>query len=50
VTIGEFVYKRSGARDGSPLYGKWHKYRKGENRIIETVDSLPIEETEGKEN
>lgn len=43
VTIGEFVYKRSKARVGSPLYGKWHKYRKGENLIVATVDSLPTE-------
>jgi hypothetical protein len=31
----------------SPLYGKWHKYRKGQNRILETVSSLPKEEKEG---
>jgi hypothetical protein len=50
VTVGEYVYKRSKARPGSPLYGKWHKYRKGENIIIETVDSPPTESTEkGKE-
>jgi len=47
VTIGEFVYKRSKAREDSPLCGKWHKYRKGENRILETVSSLPKEEKEG---
>lgn len=48
VTIGEFVYKKSKARVGSPLYGKWHKYSKGENVILATVDLLPTEENEGK--
>lgn len=43
VTIGEFVYKKSKSQY-PPLYGKWHKHRKGDNRILETVDSLPIEE------
>ncbi len=48
VTIGEFVYKRSKARVGSPLYGKWYKLQKGkslEDAVL--VDSLPIEEKEG---
>jgi len=42
VTIGEFVYTRSKARAGSPLYGKWYKRRKGES-LIESVivDSPP---------
>jgi hypothetical protein len=31
VTKGEFIYKRSDAREDSPLYGKWYKLRKGEN-------------------
>jgi len=44
VTIGEYVYKRSRSLY-SPLCGKWHKYRKGENIIIETVASPPIEST-----
>jgi len=43
VTIGDFVYKRSRSQLG---YGKWHKYRKGDNRILDTVDSLPTEDTE----
>lgn len=44
VTIGEFVYKRSKARLGSPLYGKWYKLHKGEtiteaikNRRLDTI-------------
>jgi hypothetical protein len=31
ITIGNFVYKRSGARVGSPLYDKWYKLYKGES-------------------
>jgi len=50
VTKGEVVYKRSDAHEGSPLYGKWYKLRKGEsaedaikNRGLEgvLVDSPP---------
>ena len=42
VTIGEFVYTRSKAREGSPLYGKWHKRRKGESiKEAILVDSPP---------
>ncbi len=44
VTKGEFVYKKSKSQY-PPLYGKWHKYRKGDNRILDTVDSLPTEVT-----
>jgi len=53
VTIGEFVYKRSRGRLGSPLYGKWYKLRKGESAkeaiaregSLEAilVDSPPVE-------
>jgi hypothetical protein len=42
VTKNGYVYRRSKARKGSPLYGKWHKYLKGSNVIIETVDSPPL--------
>jgi hypothetical protein len=31
ITTGNFVYKRSGARKGSPLYDKWYKLYKGES-------------------
>jgi hypothetical protein len=53
VTIDEFVYKRSNAREGSPLYGKWYKLHKGESveEAIHTrgkeaviVDSPPVQE------
>jgi len=43
VTVGEFVYKRSRARLGSPLYGKWWKRRKGEKEAV-LVDSPPVQE------
>ena len=52
VTIGEFVYKRSDAREGSPLFGKWYKLHKGESveEAIHTrgkeaviVDSPPVQ-------
>lgn len=42
ITIGDYVYKRSRARPGSPLYGKWYKRRKGEREAI-LVDSPPVE-------
>jgi hypothetical protein len=56
VTIGKVVYKKSNAREDSPLHGKWYKLYKGES--IEDaikkrgekevlVDSPPIEEKEG---
>jgi len=53
IMIGKFVYKRSGARKGSPLYGKWYKLHKGENveeamhrrgKEVVIVDSPPREE------
>lgn len=44
VTIDEFVYTRSKARGGSPLYGKWYKLRKGESvKEAILVDSPPVE-------
>jgi len=52
VTKGEFVYKKSNAREGSRLHGKWYKLYKGESiedaikkrgEEAVLVDSLPIE-------
>lgn len=34
ITIGEFVYRRHGS--------KWDKYRKGDNKILDTVNYPPI--------
>jgi len=49
VTMGEFVYKRSKARKGSPLYGKWYRLHKGESlEHAVLIDSLPIEEKKKK--
>jgi hypothetical protein len=44
ITIGDYVYKRSKARSGSPLYGKWYKIRRGQS-LSEAVlvDFPPVE-------
>ena len=41
ITIGEYIYVRSRAVAGSPLYGKWYKKRKNGTEI-EIVDYPPV--------
>ena len=41
ITIDEYVYTRSRAVPGSPLYGKWYKKRKN-GAEVEIIDYPPV--------